>query len=66
MLGTLAGIIIGAAVIGEIKDSYDNDIFESLEDTARRLDRSSSYVEERHGDTVYRVYGNGHREKERI
>ena len=67
MLGTIIGAIIGAELISELIEDNEEKIFEALDDKAWENNiRPTSYVETRRGGIVYRVYGDGHREKERM
>lgn len=43
----------------------DEKIFKDLEEDADRLTLDTSYLEEKHGDYIYRLYGDGRREKVR-
>ena len=66
MLGFLA-TVLGAELISEIVEDNEKQIFEMLDDKAFENNiRPTSFVETRRGNMVYRVYGDGHREKERI
>ena len=67
MLGTIFGVLLGAELISELIEDNEEKIFEALDDKAWENNiRPTSFVETRKGGTVYRVYGDGHREKERI
>lgn len=72
MLSTLLTIIAGAAIIDEITEpnhflNNENEIFESLEDfVIDNQIKRTSYAEKIVGGYAYRVYGDFHREKEKI